>query len=313
MNGIDCLDYHMKLLHTTKRRLRQSALTWRYVLNLRPTVAQMLGGATVSGEGRRVLEDLNRDGIAVTTSDTLLGNSAAFSDLSAGVERLEAELARQIETARTRASYAAIGEKTFLYFLLGEKPSVDSESAFARFALQEQILGIANGYMGMHSQLRYYNVWHTLANPGPARESQLWHRDRDDFLTCKVFVYLNDVGEGAGPFTYAKGTHPKGHNHREPSFALEGTVKRSDDSQMAVVADRDTWVKATGERGTVIFADTRGYHKGGEARTSDRIMYTCMFLSPASEVREMMTPPAGRLAAPSDPIAADALGRYLSR
>jgi len=142
---------------------------------------------------------------------------------------------------------------------------------FAKFALQDEILGIANGYMGLHSQLRYYNVWHTLANTGPARESQLWHRDRDDYLTCKVFLYLNDVDEGAGPFTYAKGTHPKGKNHAEPPFTLEGTVKRSDDTQMAIVAPRETWLKATGRKAQSFLptrADTTKAGKPGPATGS---------------------------------------------
>ena len=302
----------MSFFHDTKRKFRQNALTWRYVLNLRPTLDHLFGGAALSTEARRVLEELNRHGIAVTTSDALLGGNGVYQELCAAITQLEREQSPRIESARARAGDAnAIGEKTFLHFLLGDKPPVDSGSVFARFALQEQILGISNAYLGLHSQLRYYNVWHTLANTGPARESQLWHRDRDDFLTCKVFLYLNDVDEGAGPFTYARGTHPKGANHAEPPFTLEGTVKRSDDAQMATVAPRDTWVKATGRRGTIIFADTRGYHKGGEARTSDRIMYTCMYLSPASEVREMMTPPAVCLPAPADPVAARALSRYL--
>ena len=301
----------MKLLHDTKRKFRQNELTWRYVLNLQPAMAQMFGGGNLSAESRRVLAELKQHGIAVTTSDALLGNGSLYQELAVAIEQLEREQWPVIDAARPRAGDAsAIGEKTFLHFLLGDKPAVDSESVFARFALQEQVLGISNAYLGLSSQLRYYNVWHTLANTGPARESQLWHRDRDDFLTCKLFLYLNDVDEGAGPFTYAKGTHPKGHNHAEPPFTLEGTVKRSDDSQMASVAPKDTWVKATGRKGTIIFADTRGYHKGGEARTSDRLMYTCMFLSPASEVREMMGE-TRRVKLPENRAAARALSRYV--
>src|ERR1043166_1646545 len=240
----------MNFFYATKRKFRQNAVTWRYVLNLKPALGHMLDKTALTDEASRILRKLNKDGIAVSSAEALLGNSAAYTELCAQIKGLEADASTRIESARAEAADAnAIGQKTFLYMLLGDKPEVDSESVFARFALQEQILGIANGYMGMCSQLRYYNVWHTMANTGPARESQLWHRDRDDFLTCKVFLYLNDVDEGAGPFTYAKGTHPKGRNHAEPPFTLEGTVKRSDDNQMATVAPKDTWVKATGRRG----------------------------------------------------------------
>jgi len=300
----------MNLLRATKRKFRQNAMTWRYLLNGKSALSHLFGGAVLSAEGKRVLEDLNRHGIAVTSSDSIFGGNGVYGELCAAIAQLEREQDWKIEAARAEASDTnGTGEKKFIHFLLGDKPPVDSESVFARFALQEQVLNIANAYMGLYSQLRYFNVWHTLANTGPARQSQLWHRDRDDFLTCKIFLYLNDVAEGAGPFTYAKGTHPKGNNHQEPPFTMEGTVKRSDDNQMATVAPQDNWVKATGRRGTIIFADTRGYHKGGEARTSDRIMYTCMFVSPASEVREMMDT-RGRVKLPANRAAALALARY---
>ena len=54
------------------RRLRQaskgSELAWRYTFNLAPTLAYGLGRHPLSGEAARVLEDLNRDGIAITSA-----------------------------------------------------------------------------------------------------------------------------------------------------------------------------------------------------------------------------------------------------
>lgn len=301
----------MRILHETKKKLRQNPAAWRYVLNWRQSVGYTFAKPVLSAECQRILRDVNENGIAMTSCEALLSDQSLYDELRSEIDVLEKEFAPKIDVARARAGdAAAIGEKTFLFFLLGEKPQIDSESVFTRFALQKELLGVANAYLGLWSQLRYYNVWHTLANTGPARESQLWHRDRDDCLTLKVFLYLNDVGEGAGPFTYAKQTHPKGRNRSEPEFSLEGTVKRSTDAQMSGAAPRDTWCKAVGRRGTVIFADTRGYHKGGEARTDDRIMYTCMFLSPAAEVREMMGAP-NRVRLPQDRAAALALSRYV--
>jgi len=60
---------------------------------------------------------------------------------------------------------------------------------------------------------------------------------------------------------------------------------------MAAAVPPAYWRRATGPAGTIIFADTRGYHKGGEAHEHDRIMYTCMFTSPASESREFLKRP----------------------
>ena len=67
---------------------------------------------------------------------------------------------------------------------------------------------------------------------------------------------------------------------------------------MAEVVPAERWVKGTGPRGTLIFADTRGYHKGGLARERDRLLYTCQFLSKAAGGGLPDRPASGRGAAP---------------
>ena len=125
------------------------------------------------------------------------------------------------------------------------------------------------------------------------RESQLWHFDREDKLIVKAFVYLDDVEAGTGPFTYAPGTHPKGiHASLKPEFMMEGNVRRTSDAHMEAACPRAEWRVCTGKKGTIIFADTRGYHKGGEARTGDRLMFTCMYTSPASQSKDLIRFPA---------------------
>ncbi len=163
-----------------------------------------------------------------------------------------------------------------------------------RFGLQKELLQIASAYFGMLTHLRFYNVWHTFATQAPARRSQLWHRDPEDHLILKVFVYLSDVDDGAGPFTYAPSTDLKGKIHQDPEYFREANrrAKRSEDEQMAAIVPPERWIKGVGEAGTIIFADRRGYHKGGLARTHDRIMYNCMFTSPASKTNEIFERPA---------------------
>ena len=78
------------------------------------------------------------------------------------------------------------------------------EYPFTRLAVKSPLLQIANAYLGMYTRLRYYNIWHTFATRSKPRESQLWHRDREDLYILKVFIYLRDVDLGAGPFTYAR-------------------------------------------------------------------------------------------------------------
>jgi len=245
----------------------------------------------MNDEAARIVDHLNRHGIAISSVDRLFGSDSCFEELKHAVEQLETEWSDRIEQARVAADPGEIGQKTFILQFLGDRPDLDPQSIYARFALQPQILEIANSYFGMYTQLRYYNVWHTLRTRGPARESQLWHHDREDHLILKLFIYLSDVDAGAGPFTYAPGTHRKGRHRRASESIDEKGVKRWTDDQMSLVIPPDRWIRATGPTGTIVFADTRGYHKGGLARERDRILYTCLFTSPTSQAPELFQRP----------------------
>lgn len=275
------------------RSLRDSTLKWRYIDNLAPLIKYTVKPKSLSGEARRVLADLNRDGIAITTAKKLLSDYSLYQQLDTEVDRIEKKLASELDRARREAEGVA-ERKTFIFNLLGDRPTLDLDDIMVRFALQKELLQMANAYFGMLTHMRFYNVWHTFATQAPARRSQLWHRDPEDHLILKVFVYLSDVDDGAGPFTYAPSTHLKGEIHLDPEYFRETNrkAKRSEDEQMAAIVPAERWIKGVGEAGTIIFADTRGYHKGGLARTHDRIMYNCMFTSPASKTKELFVRPA---------------------
>lgn len=268
---------------------------WRYGFNFIPTVQYKFGAANKlgAGEQRKALDALNRDGIAVSTVGDLLDDAALFSEMKAAVGEILDRRGAELNKIKSSASdELKIGAKTFNVELLGSEIEFDPNSVFARFALQEKILDIANSYLGMIAKLRYYNVWQTFATDAAFRESQLWHYDREDNYILKIFLYLKDVTEGGGPFTYAPQTHLKGARRgSEPEYFLEKNVRRSTDEQMAAAVPEDQWIKGTGKTGTIIFADTRGFHKGGEARTDDRLMYTCMFTSAASESKRLISYP----------------------
>lgn len=273
---------------------REKDSFWRYGLNLKPTVKYKFDSINQLNENeRQVLADLNKNGIAVADIDTLLADDSPFTELDESVSKMLADRESELKDLKIKANEPGeIGKKTFNVEMLGSKVTFDAESVYARFALQKAFLNIADAYLGMKSKLRYYNVWYTFATNAEARESQLWHYDREDNYILKVFLYLKDVDEGAGPFTYAPQTHRKGlYRGKEPEFSLEGNVRRSNDEQMAEVVPKKDWVRGTGIKGTIIFADTRGFHKGGEAKTDDRLMFTCMFTSPASESARLIDYP----------------------
>ena len=280
---------------------------WRYGYNLHPSLNFHLTRPSLSSTAAvRVLSDLDRNGIAITSVEELLGDHRIFDRLAAEVDAMLEKRAAEIEFLKSKAlSSDEIGVKTFNVELLGSTVEFDPESVYARFALNDALLDIANAYFRMIVKLRYYNVWYTFATDTEPRESQLWHFDREDKYILKAFVYLRDVDEGGGPFTYVPGTHPKGvRRDKLPEYFLEKNVRRSTDEQMAEAVPESHWVRGTGRKGTIIFADTRGMHKGGEARTSDRLMYTCMYTSPASESARRLKFPEARMGLPAKQRAA---------
>lgn len=268
------------------------AFRWRYVNNLAPSLAYLFAKPSLSGEAARVLFELERNGISITSAHALLGPSSLFEELTAAVGTLERVLAERVATARTAARNPET-HKSYILNLLGDRPTLDPNDIYVRFALQEPILQIANAYFGMYTRLRFYNVWHTFATPLPPRDSQLWHRDPEDYYIVKVFVYLTDVDDGSGPITYATGSHLKVGLQQEPGYARKkGDAKRSDDVQMAQTVPPERWIKGTGSKGTIVLADTRGFHKGGLARERDRVMYLCMFTSQAAKCADFFERPS---------------------
>jgi hypothetical protein len=209
---------------------------------------------------RELVAELKERGIAVRPFD------AVFRDRSA--------LDRLIEQAQERHDDGSSSPtKEFLVRLMPR--SVELGSAYVAPALEPQVVALANAYMGMRSYLRALDVWLNVPTTDPPKLSQLWHRDYDDAVNLKLFVYLTDVDEDSGPFTFAPGTQPGGPR----SLAL---TDRVDNDEMAEHVPRDDWVVATGEAGTVVLADTCGYHKGGKPTVGERILWTAQYTSGAA-------------------------------
>lgn len=294
-----------KLYHLCRR----SDFTWRYMANLRPSWEYHRIRKPLSAVHERLLADLKRYGIVVTSVGELLGTTGLFEELEGAVWKYEEALADDIDKARREVDTP--GHKSYLFTLLGRHVVLDPDDVFVRFALQPEILNIVNGYFGMLTRLRYYNVWHTFPTQAPPRESQLWHRDPEDRYILKMFVYFTAVDAGAGPLTYAPGTHARGTIKTPVASRLvrEGhlMVPRSEDAQVEAVVPKEKWITAIGARGTVVLVDTRGYHKGGLARERERLLYTCMFNSQAgdeAQVFERRSP----FPKPSDKATAFAMG-----
>ena len=99
----------LKKMRRIARATRKYKLAWRYAYNLLPTLSYQRRGSSLSNEAQRVLRDLNRDGIAISSVEALLGSDSGYSDLLATVASLQVGKAVEIETARANASDATSG------------------------------------------------------------------------------------------------------------------------------------------------------------------------------------------------------------
>jgi ectoine hydroxylase-related dioxygenase (phytanoyl-CoA dioxygenase family) len=170
----------------------------------------------------------------------------------------------------------------FSYFGTDNKDLVlDVSNPFVRFYLSNEVLQIVSIYLRYVPQLFEVYVEKTMPVGSETPSfSQNWHRDPEEKKTLKVFIYLSDVTEESGPFTYVLGSSPTGtgkHKNLFPQKLPHGSYPSEIDVSSKVKLE-DLLI-ATGVQGSIIFCDTSGLHRGGYAKSDYRIMSTGFYPS----------------------------------
>jgi hypothetical protein len=245
-------------------RLEELAVRTRWRANNR---ARRFRPSPLDGAAGRLLDDLKRDGIAIGRFEDLFGSGELY-------EAAAADAHRRAEEARAEHAH---GSERKPYLVKLHRDSFDVDDPYGRIALDPRVLSIANGYIRMRSYILALDLWLTMPLPGSAMETQLWHRDNDDYMTPKLFVYFTDVTEADGPFCYAPRTHPIGD--RRQAAELDTPDGRTSDDAMAGVVPEDEWIVCTGSAGTIILADTCGYHKQLKPTGGERVLMVTEYTS----------------------------------
>ena len=259
--------------------LRNSLFVYRWVVNFRSTLQWIFlnkkfkktraADITVNN----IVANLNKDGIAFTSLKELLPETNWLEMLQSWIIANETNLRPK-------------RKKKFLlsYFGFDNDDSVldiDLSNPFMRFYLHDKVLEIVCEYLGYVPQLNYLTVEKTI----PVDEvspvfSQNWHRDPEEKKTMKVFIYLSDVFLVNGPFIYAKKSQPSSKhftNRVHPQKLPYGSYPNENDVLQKI--NSENIVLAEGKAGTVIFCDTAGLHRGGLAKSGERIMSTAFYPS----------------------------------
>lgn len=260
--------------HKIYKKLKQNFLTWKFGLNAKSTFKFLINlNKNISPISHIVVKELNEKGISFQKFEDI------FKDIS--FEEFEKSVLNQVENYHQQDERNKKDEKLFAHFILGTEPKFEKNSLWNKMASNQLVQSISDNYYEMkNTKMRYYNIWKHQSGFEQESGSQLWHRDREDLQILKMFIYLTDVDENGGPFTYAPSTHIKGKIQQEPEYLVEFGVNRTTNEMMDKLVPKEKWITATAKKGTVIFADTHGYHKGGFVKEGYRILFTAMYVSP---------------------------------
>ncbi|MFL5965576.1 MAG: hypothetical protein ACJ747_03400 [Gaiellaceae bacterium] len=229
-----------------------------------------------------VLAALERDGYATVPFGALM----ADRELEAAVERQAATFIdateRGLDGDGTELRRRA-GKEFLVRAYSFDGTTLTLDDAWLRACLSRRMLELANAYLHMWSKLSYVDFWYTVAQPRDAGRvaSQLWHYDFDDKHLLKAFLYLADVDAETGPFEYVAGSQPGGPYHGVRPWKPMGYGRVPEtDVERAVASDAIRTF--TAPRGTLIFCNTSGLHRGGFATAQPRVLATATYCSPAS-------------------------------
>jgi hypothetical protein len=230
---------------------------------------------------RRVLETMRKDGIALVPFQDLFGDEPLWETLRADI----AGFARHTEDNLAELQ-AKQKKKSYLIrrFLKSGTP-FGLDDRWLRLGLSSRLLDIVNSYRGELTWMIDVDNWYTIPDPGAEDRiaSQRWHRDPWDNHIVKVFTYFSDVDEEAGPFEYLRGSPAGGRNANlwpwegDEVFEAHGLYPPQDEFESRAPAE--DVLTATGPAGTMVFADTSGFHRGGWTRSKPRILSYCSYVS----------------------------------
>ena len=232
---------------------------------------------------QRIVDAVRVEGFVVVPFGELFPEPARWDAIAAAadsfVDETEEGLRREAagEEAALRRSV-----KKYLVRKNAWGTTLDAGDPWLQLALDPRVLDLANTYLGLWSKLEYVDVWYTPpADDAERQSSQRWHRDFNDRLLLKAFLYLSDVDDKAGPLEYVPRSFPDGElGDLWPWYPGYDGYPPEDEFERRMEGKRiETF---TGRRGTLIFCNTAGFHRGGYATGKPRVLATWTYSSPAA-------------------------------
>lgn len=241
---------------------------------------------------RHVVEELEHNGFCVVRLaelfgedlwDTLAADAATYSrEIEALVAARAAKQAKPPKPGKPPKPEKPRKDKFFMGRRFKTHPLL-LDNPWLQLGASTRMLDIVNSYLQMWSKLTYVDQWYTppVGTEADRRGSQRWHRDYNDQHLVKVFVYLVDVDEGTGPFEYVAGSARGGRYAGEWPWEPAGESYPPPDEFAQRVPNTAAEI-FTASRGSMIFCNTSGFHRGGFATEKPRDIFVYNYVSPAA-------------------------------
>tara|TARA_Y100000741_G_scaffold359424_1_gene340050 strand:- start:3292 stop:4236 length:945 start_codon:yes stop_codon:yes gene_type:complete len=255
--------------------IRKSPIFWSYLnktsISLFKSNTPKLNESQIS-----ILNNLRKNGIAFTHIDELFNDPFNLNSILDYSKKL-------------KINHKLSNQKSFLDYYLGKGSPLDLNNPLIQLSINENTLNIVNSYLGLCSKLVYFELASSkvIGKNDITQGSQRWHRDPGLSRICKMFIYLTDVDENSGPFTYVKKSHNGGDYNKvfpQKQFGRHGYYPQ--DGLVEKEIPNEKLIKCVGKAGTVIFCDTIGLHKGGHSISNSRTMYTSSYMSQGEIIKK---------------------------
>lgn len=161
---------------------------------------------------------------------------------------------------------------------------VETPHALA-FATHPRVLNLVQHYLGGPPTILDLCAWWTTPSETDDYGAHIFHRDKDDFRACKMFMYLTDVETEDGPHIFARYTHDPEFtkSYLEQNGLSPDLMKPLFEGNGRHVADAipklfgNHIFEVTGKAGTSFLEGTYGFHRGKTAKRHRRGLYQVMY------------------------------------
>jgi hypothetical protein len=155
--------------------------------------------------------------------------------------------------------------------------SLISNSVVQDLMADRSFLSVAQTYLNCAPTLDMIGLWWvTDFSDKPDRDAAtMYHFDMTRIRWLNVFIYLTDVTPDSGPHTFVRGSHRPG---AIPWRFLSRGYERLTDEEVIDHYGQENVIEFLGPRGTILFEDTRGLHKGKHVLNGDRLIFQLSYV-----------------------------------